>query len=54
MTLAIVALFTAEAQGGHTLGTFSCTVLGIMGGGYCSFRGLRAVIHLEGITGKRE
>jgi hypothetical protein len=38
--LAMLALVTSSLQGFHTLGTFSCTIIGLVGGAYCSVRGV--------------
>jgi hypothetical protein len=41
--LSIVAMVTAQLQGFHTLGTAGCTLFGVLGAGYCSYRGLRSI-----------
>lgn len=38
--LAMAALVTSSLQGYHTLGTLSCTFIGLVGGAYCSVRGV--------------
>jgi hypothetical protein len=42
--LATVALFTALAQGYNSWGTFGCTVVGFVGAGYCTYRGLKQLL----------
>ncbi|MFI7586536.1 hypothetical protein ACIB24_05620 [Spongisporangium articulatum] len=41
LLLAGVAVSTALAMGGHTVGTLGCTVLGLGGAFYCSVQGIR-------------
>lgn len=47
LLLGTVALFTAQAQGYHTLGTIGCTVIAFVGAAFCSFKGWRAMENLE-------
>ena len=43
LVLGMIALMTANAQGYSSIGTVGCTVIGLLGAGYCSYRGLRAM-----------
>lgn len=47
LVLGMVALGVSMAQGYHTLGTASCTVIAVLGAGYCSVRGVIAMQNLE-------
>ena len=38
--LAFLSLVTAVTQGHHTFGTFGSLVIGLVGAGYCSIKGL--------------
>jgi hypothetical protein len=41
LVLAFVAIYTAKAMNGHTVGTMGSLVLGLGGAAYCSVRGVR-------------
>lgn len=41
LALAFVAIFTAQAMHGNTIGTVGSLVLGLGGAAYCSIRGVR-------------
>ncbi len=47
LLLGMVAIFTANGLGGHSIGTAACTVIAIIGATYCSIRGWRAMERLE-------
>jgi hypothetical protein len=42
--LALVALVTSASLGHHTAGTLGSLVLGLVGAGYCSVKGLQAAV----------
>ena len=44
LTLGLVALFTAMAMGHQTPGTLGCIVIALGGAGYCSIRGVQAML----------
>ncbi len=41
LLLAMVAALTGQALGGHTVGTLGSLIFGLIGAGYCSYRGIR-------------
>ena len=43
LALAFVAIVTSAALGHHTVGTLGSLLFGLIGAGYCSVRGIRAV-----------
>jgi hypothetical protein len=47
LVLAMVALFTASAMGQYTIGTLGCLLIGLVGAGYSTVRGLRSLQRLE-------
>lgn len=47
LLLGFIALFTAQAQGYHTIGTMGCIVIALAGAGYSSYKGYRSMISLE-------
>ncbi len=52
LVLGMVALGVSMAQGFHTIGTAACTIIAVLGAGYCSVRGIMAMQNLE-ITRRR-
>ncbi len=45
--LALLSMVTATAQGHHTVGTLGSLVLGLVGAGICSVRGVKATAKQE-------
>jgi hypothetical protein len=41
LLLALVAALTARALGGYTIGALGSLIFGLVGAGYCSYRGVR-------------
>lgn len=47
LLLALVALGTYGARGYHTISSTACTIIGLAGAAYCTYRGIRALVMLE-------
>lgn len=47
LLLALIALGTYGARGYHTISSAACTVIGLAGAAYCSYRAIRALLTLD-------
>jgi peptidoglycan/LPS O-acetylase OafA/YrhL len=41
LTLGMIAMITASATGGYTVGSLGSLIFGVLGAGYCSIKGVR-------------
>jgi hypothetical protein len=53
LVLGMVALTVGGIQGHNTFGTIGCTVVGLVGAAYCSYRGVQSLINLEWVDRRR-
>ena len=52
LALALVSMLTAQALGGYTVGALGSLLVGVVGAGYCSYRGLKRLTD-EGVFNGR-